>query len=90
MSEAERPDRLAGREPSVEDIRSLAGPVTPHFALQVRNRIRRLIEPLPADHPAREEGERQIRRLEQLAEHSGEPRGMGPGDVGRLHDEGRV
>ena len=30
-----------------EDMRALAGAVTPHFALQVRNRIRRLIEPLP-------------------------------------------
>ena len=77
MSEAERPDRLV-REPTAEDIRALAGPVTPHFALQVRNRIRRLIDPLPEDHPARGEGERQISRLEELAEHSGEPRGSGP------------
>ena len=58
-----------------EDIRALAGPSTPHFALQVRNRIRRLIEPLPADHPARAEGERQIARLEDLSRHSGDPRG---------------
>lgn len=76
MSESENPE-LLGRAPevAVEDIRALAGPVTPHFALQVRNRIRRLIEPLPAGHPARAEGERQIARLEELAEHSGEPRG---------------
>ena len=76
MSQAENPE-LLGRAPmiTVEDIRALAGPVTPHFALQVRNRIRRLIEPLAADNPARLEGERQIARLEQLAEHSGEPRG---------------
>jgi hypothetical protein len=76
MSQAENPE-LLGRAPmiTVEDIRALAGPVTPHFALQVRNRIRRLIDPLAADNPARLEGERQIARLEQLAEHSGEPRG---------------
>lgn len=76
MSQAENPE-LLGRaaEITVEDIRALAGPVTPHFALQVRNRIRRLIEPLPAGHPARVEGERQIARLEELAGHSGEPRG---------------
>ena len=30
---------------------------------------------LPADHPARLEGERKIARLEELAEHSGDPRG---------------
>ncbi len=79
MSEAENPQLLGqAKEVTPEDIRALAGPVTPHFALQVRNRVRRLIEPLPADHPARQEGERQIVRLEGLAEHSGEPRhGLG-------------
>jgi hypothetical protein len=75
MSEAENPILLGhAKEISVEDIRALAGPVTPHFALQVRNRIRRLIASLPAGHPARLEGERQIARLEELAQHSGEPR----------------
>ena len=80
MSEAERPDRLAaGRRVTIEDIRALAGPATPHFALQIRNRIRRLIEGLPPDDPARIEGERHIERLTELARHSGEPRGVGPG-----------
>jgi hypothetical protein len=80
VSEAERPDRLAGgRRVTVEDIRALAGPATPHFALQIRNRIRRLIERLPADDPVRIEGERQIERLTEMARHSGEPRGIGPG-----------
>ena len=76
MSEAERPDRLSGREIRVEDIRALAGPATPHFALQIRNRIERLIAGLPADDPARVEGERQVERLTKLAGHSGEPRGI--------------
>ena len=76
MSEAENPDLLgSGHRVSVEDIRALAGASTPHFALQVRNRIRRLIEPLAADDPARIEGERRIAELEELAEHSGDPRG---------------
>ncbi len=75
MSEAESPELLASRhEVTVEDIRVLVGASTPHFALQVRNRIRRLIEPLAPDHPARVEGERRIAELEALAEHSGEPR----------------
>jgi len=74
VSEAETPERLT-RPVTVEDIRALAGPSTPHFALQVRNRIRRLIEALPADDPVRREGERQIARLEDLAKHSGDPRG---------------
>ncbi len=79
MSESENPELLGQtRELTAEDIRALAGPVTPHFALQIRNRIRRLIEPLPVGHPARVEGERQIARLEELSQHSGEPRdGLG-------------
>jgi len=76
MSEAETPDLLGGgHRVTAEDIRALAGASTPHFALQVRNRIRRLIEPLAADDPARREGERKIAELEDLAEHSGDPRG---------------
>lgn len=75
MSEAERPDRLGGREITVDDVRALAGPATPHFALQIRNRIARLIAGLPAGHAARAEGERQMERLGRLADHSGEPRG---------------
>lgn len=74
MSEAERPDRLT-RQVTVEDIRTLAGPSTPHFALQVRNRIRKLIDGLPEGDPVRREGEVQIARLEELAQHSGDPRG---------------
>ena len=52
VSEAERPDRLAHRDQTtVEDIRALAGPSTPHFALQIRNRIQRLIDGLDAGRP---------------------------------------
>jgi hypothetical protein len=76
MSESERADRLT-RRVTVDDIRALAGPATPHFSLQIRNRIAKLIESLPADDPARAEGERQIERLTALAAHSGEPRGRG-------------
>lgn len=80
MSEAERPDRLAGDRPiTIEDVRALAGPATPHFALQIRNRIRRLIAGLDPDDPVRIEGERHMARLTELARHSGEPRGIGPG-----------
>ena len=76
MSESENPQLLGqAKEITAEDIRALAGPVTPHFSLQIRNRIRRLIEPLPVGHAARAEGERQIARLEELSRHSGEPRG---------------
>jgi hypothetical protein len=73
MSQAEHPDRL-DREVTVDDVRQLMGASTPHFALQLRNRIARLIAPLPADHPARRLGEQEIARLTQLG-YSGETRG---------------
>ena len=75
MSQAEHPDRLRpGREVTVEDVRQLMGASTPHFALQLRGRIRALIRDLPADDPARIEGDREIVRLDRLA-YVGEVRG---------------
>ncbi len=75
MSQAEHPERLrSGRDVTVEDVRQLMGASTPHFALQLRNRIGRLIQDLPPDHPARREGEREIARLDALGA-SGEVRG---------------
>jgi hypothetical protein len=83
MSEAEDPRRLGGnecaREVTIEDVRQLMGASTPHFALQLRNRIAKLIEGLPAGHPARLEGEREIARLESLGL-TGEVRGEGPAE----------
>ena len=66
MSEFEQPDRLE-REPTLEDVRQLMGASTPHFALQLHNRIQTLIHDLPPEHPARVEGEREIARLDELA-----------------------
>ena len=76
MSEYERVDRLH-REPTVEDVRQLMGASTPHFALQIRNRIANLIEGLAPDHPARVEGEREMARLGDIA-FGGESRGPAP------------
>jgi hypothetical protein len=77
MAEDEQPERLRpDRDVTVDDVRQLMGAATPHFALQLRERIRRLIAGLPPDHPARLEGEREIARLEDIAFH-GEARGEG-------------
>ena len=77
MSQAEDP-RTIGKERagevSVEDVRKLMGASTPHFALQLRERIVKLIAGLPSDHPARLEGEREIARLQRLG-FAGETRG---------------
>ena len=68
MSGAERPDRLSpDHRVTVDDVRELIGPATPHFALQLRDRLARLISGLPPDDPARIEGERGIARLERIA-----------------------
>ena len=79
MSEAEHPDRRRpDHEVTVEDVRQLMGASTPHFALQIRNRIRNLIIELPESHPARIEGEREIARLTEIA-FGGENRGFQQG-----------
>ena len=78
MAEAEQPRRQRpDHRVTVEDVRQLMGASTPHFALQLRNRIRKLIRNLPPDDPARILGEREIERLNALAL-VGEARGEGP------------
>jgi hypothetical protein len=75
MAEAEQPQRLRPEHRvTVDDVRQLMGASTPHFSLQIRNRIRKLIAGLPPDDPARLEGEREIARLERMA-FTGEVRG---------------
>jgi hypothetical protein len=78
VSQAEDPRRLSRKHDaqgvSVEDVRQLMGASTPHFALQLRNRIANLIAGLAPDDPARLEGEREIARLERLG-FAGETRG---------------
>jgi hypothetical protein len=77
MAQAEQPERLRqDRTVTVDDVRQLMGSSTPHFALQLRNRIASLIAGLPADDPARRLGEQEIARLESLA-FTGEVRGEG-------------
>lgn len=43
---------------------------TPHFAFQIRARVRGLIRDLPEGHPVRAYGEEQIAMLERLGESS--------------------
>jgi hypothetical protein len=53
-------------EPTIDDIESLVGPATPHFAFQIRARVRQLIADLPESHPVRRHGEERLALLERL------------------------
>ena len=53
-------------EPTRDDIDALVGPATPHFAFQLRARVRELVMDLPDDHDVRRYAEEQIERLERL------------------------
>ena len=53
-------------EPTFDDIDALVGPATPHFAYQLRARVRELIEDLPADHSVRRYGEEKMDLLDRL------------------------
>jgi hypothetical protein len=53
-------------EPTRNDIDTLVGSATPHFAYQLRARVRELIEDLPDDHPLRRYGEEQMELLDRL------------------------
>lgn len=52
--------------PTKDDIDALVGPATPHFAYQLRARVRELIADLPADDPVRRYGEQQLELLDRL------------------------
>jgi hypothetical protein len=53
-------------EPTIDDIDALVGPATPHFAYQIRARVKALIKDLPPGHPARRYGEEKIELLDRL------------------------
>ena len=53
-------------EPTFDDIEALVGPATPHFAFQLRARVRELIAGLPEADPVRQFGEEKIRLLDDL------------------------
>ena len=52
--------------PTRDDIDAIAGAATPHFAYQIRARVRELIADLPEDDPVRRYGEEQIELLDRL------------------------
>lgn len=54
------------REPTRDDVDALLGPATPHFAYQLRARVRELVADLPESSEVRRYAETQIDRLDRL------------------------
>src|SRR5512133_172595 len=53
-------------EPTFADVDELVGPATPHFAYQLRARVRELVLDLPDEHPVRQYAEEKIELLDRL------------------------
>jgi len=53
-------------EPTRDDVDALVGPATPHFAYQLRARLRELVAALPATHAVRRYAEQQMELLDRL------------------------
>ena len=53
-------------EPTIADVDALVGPSTPHFAYQLRARVRELVRDLDAGHPVRRYAEEKMELLDRL------------------------
>jgi hypothetical protein len=54
------------RLPTRDDVDALVGPATPHFAYQLRARVRELVAELPPEHDVRRYAEEKIELLDRL------------------------
>ena len=54
------------REPTRGDVDALVGPATPHFAYQLRARVRELVMDLAPEHPVRRYAEEKMELLDRL------------------------
>ena len=54
------------REPSRDDVDALVGPATPHFAYQLRARLRELVADLPEGHDVRRYADEKMDLLDRL------------------------
>src|SRR3954470_17305403 len=57
-------------EPTFADVDELVGPATPHFAYQLRARVRELVLDLPDEHPVRQYAEEKMELLDRLGHRS--------------------
>jgi hypothetical protein len=57
---------IRAMEPTRHDVDALVGPATPHFAYQLRARVRELVAGLPEGHEVRRYAEEKIALLDRL------------------------
>jgi hypothetical protein len=69
------------REPTRDDVDVLVGPATPHFAYQLRARIRELVADLPEGHDVRRYADEKIELLDRLG-HASSKAEEGPREPG--------
>jgi hypothetical protein len=72
------------RQPTRDDVDALVGPATPHFAYQIRARLRELVAELPAEHDVRRYAEAQMERMDRLGYASSKA------DEGQRESPGRI
>jgi len=53
-------------EPTRDDVDAIVGPATPHFAYQLRARVRELVDGLPEEHEVRRYAEEKMVLLDRL------------------------
>ena len=53
-------------EPTRDDVDALVGPATPHFAYQLRARLRELVADLPEGHDVRRYADEKMELLDRL------------------------
>src|ERR1700746_3264526 len=66
-------------EPTIADVDELVGPATPHFAYQLRARVRELVLDLPEEHPVRKYAEEKMELLDRLRVPSAQAGAVGRG-----------
>ena len=71
-------------EPTIRDIDALVGPATPHFAFQLRARVRELIADLPAEHDVRRYGEQKLALFERFGHASSKAEDGSRESAGRI------
>jgi hypothetical protein len=64
-------------EPTTGDVDALVGPATPHFAYQLRARVRELVLDLPEEHEVRRYAEEKMEQLDRLG-HASSKAAEGP------------